>query len=156
MNTNSKIILHHYMRDALTILDHSIALFDAGQECFYRVAAVQLRLLLCDTNVRHGKLEEIALVPQLFPELMLLPVDPTGAPQSDRLPVDLKTWLNLPVVSGSDLTIRQLIRHVCDSDGGAHVDIKPLADLPGMGDLHQWMINISRYVSPLVAAALHD
>jgi len=86
----------------------------------------------------------------VIPELMLLPVDPTGAPQSDRLPVDLKTWLNLPVVSGSDLTIRQLIRHVCDSDGGAHVDIKPLADLPGMGDLHQWMINISRYVSPLL------
>jgi hypothetical protein len=156
MDVKSNFILHQYMRDALTILDHSIILFDAGQECFYRVAAVQLRLLLCDTNVRHGKLEEIALVPLLFPELMLLPIDPTGALRFDRLSVDLKTWLNLPVVSGSNLTIRQLIRRVCDSDGGAHVDIKPLAGLPGMGDLHQWVINISRYISPLLAAVLHD
>jgi len=45
-----------YARDAIQILEHSRALYAQGQVYFYRVAAVQLRLLLCDTVRRHGKM----------------------------------------------------------------------------------------------------
>jgi hypothetical protein len=150
MDERSKQILARYAGDALDILDHSLTLFDQGHRNFYRVAAVQLRILLCDTNFRHNKQEDIALIPELLPELLLYPVNAQGFPQPDLSPVDLKTWLDLPAGTDPPLSVRQLIRRVCDTDGGVHVDVKPLAGLPESGNTRQWIINIARYISSVL------
>jgi hypothetical protein len=154
MDEKSKHILSQYTVDALNILDHSIRLFDEGHESFYRVAAAQLRILLCDTNFRHGKQEDIAIVPVLMPELVLFPVDASGNPQKGADPVNLLTWLDSASQIETGMTIRQLIRRICDVDGGAHVDIKPLAGLPLQGNTHQWIMNIARTLLPILTSAL--
>ena len=154
MEAPSKQILAQYTRDALSILDHSILLYDEGQESFYRVVAAQLRILLCDTTFRHNKQVEIAIVPQLFPDFKLCPIDDLGRPRLNLPPLDLAVWLDSQAAAGSGLSIRQLIRRVCDIDGGAHVDLKPLAGLPENGNTRQWIINLARYLSPLLAQEL--
>ena len=155
MDDKSKHILSRYTLDALNILDHSIQLFDEGHESFYRVAAAQLRILLCDTTFRHGKQEDIAIVPVLLPDLNLSPVDAQGNP-SRTASMNLQTWLDSPSQIEAGMTIRQLIRRICDVDGGAHVDIKPLAGLPLEGNTHQWIMNIARYLLPVLSADLPD
>jgi hypothetical protein len=117
--------LYAYGRDSLNILKLSLQLCQQGQRPFYRVAALQLRLLLCDTTRRHNRVVSTAVLPQLFPTLTLPPVDPGG----EKLP--LKDWLAQPM-AGQALTIREFIRRVCDQDGGAHVDFKPEAGLEGL------------------------
>jgi hypothetical protein len=154
MDNKSLQILAQYTIDALNILDHSITLYDEGHESFYRVAAAQLRILLCDTNFRHGKNEDIAIVPVLMPEIKLLPIDADGNPQPEKTPLELKTWLDSPSQIDTNLSVRLLIRRICDVDGGAHVDIKPLAGLPAQENTRQWIINLARYLSPILTAAL--
>lgn len=154
MDKKSKQILAQYTIDALNILDHSITLYDEGHESFYRVAATQLRILLCDTNFRHGRPEDIAIVPVLLPEIKLRPLDANGQPMLTESPVSLQTWLDSPSLIEDDLTVRQLIRRICDVDGGAHVDIKPLAGIPVQGNTRQWIINLARYLSPVLENAL--
>lgn len=154
MDNQSKLILAQYTQDALNILDHSLRLFDEGHESFYRVAATQLRILLCDTNFRHGKQEDIAVVPVLAPGIKLHLLDADAFPRLDSEPVDLQTWLNSPAGSGTDLTIRQLIRRVCDVDGGAHIDLKPEAGIRDQENARQWIIKIGKYISPRISEAL--
>ena len=117
-----------YGRDSLNILQLSLQLVQQGRRPFYRVAALQLRLLLCDTTRRHGQVIDIAVLPQLLPNLELPAVIP------DEKPLPLKEWLAQPIPGQADqtLTVRQLIRRVCDQDGGAHVDYKPEAGLKGL------------------------
>lgn len=123
--TQSRQILLAYAQDSLEILKHSLHLFRQGRRPFYRVAALQLRLLLCDTTRRHNQVADIAVLPQLIPNLDLPAVDSGGK----RLL--LRDWLAQPIPGQPDqaLTVRQLIRRVCDQDGGAHVDFKPEAGL---------------------------
>ena len=156
MDKKSKLILAQYAQDSLKILDKSIALYQEGNESFYRVAATQLRLLLCDTSCRHGKTVDIALIPVLLPNLLLIPLDDQAHPQLNFAPIDLKHWLDSPAGTDTGLSVRQFIRRVCDIDGGAHVDIKPLAGLPKLGDTHQWIINLSKYISTLLSQALPE
>jgi hypothetical protein len=156
MDNQSKLILAQYTQDALNILDHSLRLFDEGHKSFYRVAATQLRILLCDTNFRHGKQEDIAVVPVLAPSIKLHLLDEDAFPRLDSEPVDLQTWLNSPAGSGSDLTIRQLIRRVCDVDGGAHIDLKPQAGIRDQENARQWIIKIGKYISPRISEALNS
>ena len=155
MDEKSKQILTQYTGDALDILDHSIALFEAGRQSFYRVAAVQLRILLCDSNFRHNKQEDISVIPELIPSLMLHPLDAQGLPLMNLPALDLKNWLNAPSGPDPELSVRQLIRRVCDTDGGVHVDIKPLAGLPDSGNSRQWIINIARYISATLTPIFH-
>ena len=96
------------------------------------------------------------MIPVLLPDLKLQPVDSNGQPQLSASPVDLQTWLDLPSRIEEKLTVRQLIRRFCDVDGGAHVDIKPLAGFPIHGNARQWIINLARYLSPLLSAALTE
>jgi hypothetical protein len=131
-------ILLAYARDSLEILRLSLQLCRQDRRPFYRVAALQLRLLLCDTTRRHGQVMDIALLPRLIPKLDLPALDPGG----HRLP--LEDWLAQPV-PGLALTVRQLIRRVCDQDGGAHVDFKPEAGLQGL-DPAQWIQTIGEIV----------
>jgi hypothetical protein len=65
------------------------------------------------------------------------PLDSLGVPQTDLFSLDIETWLDLPVAGNSRLTIRTLIRRVCDLDDGAHVDIKPLAGSPANRETRQ-------------------
>ena len=136
--TTSRQALLAYARDSLEILRHSLLLVQHGQRPFYRVAAVQLRLLLCDTTRRHNQVVDIAVLPQLIPEIDLPAV---GQPEKSLL---LKDWLGQPI-PGYALTVRQLIRRVCDQDGGAHVDFKPEAGLDAL-DPAAWIQTIGEIV----------
>jgi hypothetical protein len=151
----SQDILSGYGRDVLQILLTSLDLSRRGRPEFYRVAALQLRLLLCDSTRRHGEIVNVSLLPRLLPDLRLAPLEPDGTFNRLRPPLPLDAWLDQPMpalmisspaaagsaVSGSPggLTIRYLIRWVCDQDGGAHVDPRrlrfegaaPLSGRPG-------------------------
>jgi hypothetical protein len=151
MEEQEREILLDYARDALNILEFSIRMHEAGNRGFYRVAAIQLRLLLCDTAFRHGKHENISMIPKLVPDLRLVPYI-AKTPTDAR--VDLQTWLDGATGLKSPLSIRQLIRRICDIDGGAHVEIKPLAGLPENENTSQWVIDISKYLLPLLSSAI--
>ncbi len=139
--TRSRQVLLVYARDSLEILKHSLLLVRQGQRPFYRVAAVQLRLLLCDTTRRHNQVVDIAVLPQILPDLELAAI----APGEKRL--RLSDWLVQPIPGQADqaLTVRQLIRRVCDQDGGAHVDFKPEGGLDGF-DPAEWIQTIGEIV----------
>ncbi len=145
-------LLETYLLDALDILERSMALAYAEQPAFYRVAAVQLRLLLCDTTRRHGDIVNISLLPRLHPLFALHPPDAHSFDRS-RLPMPLAEWLEqlLPLTEIIDkgqpepLSVRRLIRRVCEQDGGAHVDLRPAAALPA-GEYRGWILRIGAEV----------
>ncbi len=139
--TRSRQILLAYARDSLEILKHSLLLVRQGQSPFYRVAAVQLRLLLCDTTRRHNQVVDIAVLPQILPGLEL----PAIAPSGKKLL--LSDWLAQPIPGQANqvLTVRQLIRRVCDQDGGAHVDFKPEDGMAGL-DPAEWIQTLGEIV----------
>jgi hypothetical protein len=147
------MVLKQYTRDALSILEQCVRLYEEGQQSFYRVAAAQLRILVCDTTFRHDRQVDIAIVPVLLPNLRLRPF--AEGVLSNTL-VDLQTWLDSPSGIVETMTIRQLIRRVCDIDGGAHVDVKPLAGLPQGGDTRQWIIDVSKFLLPILKQAVED
>jgi hypothetical protein len=151
MDEKSRRILKVYTSDALSILENCIALAERGQSSFYRVAAVELRILLCDTAFRHDRHQDISIIPMLVPDLRLRLLD---QPVDDPSEVDLQTWLDSPSGLVAGLSIRQLIRRVCDIDGGAHVEIKPLAGLPEHEDTRQWIIGVSKYLLPILTKAI--
>ena len=136
--TSLRQILLAYARDSLEILRYSLVLVAQGQRPFYRVAALQLRLLLCDTTRRHNQVIDIALLPQLIPNLDL----PAISPGEKRLL--LVDWLAQPI-PGQPLSVRQFIRRICDQDGGAHVDFKPEAGLDGL-EAVEWIQKIGEIV----------
>jgi len=82
------------------------------------------------------------MLPQLIPNLEL----PAFGPGGTKLP--LKDWLAQPIPGQLDraLTIRLLIRYVCDQDGGAHVDFKPEARLESL-DAAEWIQTIGEIVT---------
>lgn len=106
-----------YIRGAAEILRRCVDLYDGGETVFYRVMAVELRMLLCDSTRLHNAQLDLALLPALFPDLKLPALD-----GGEALP--LAGWLEQTVTArgGARMTMRQLIRQVCDQDGGAHVD----------------------------------
>ncbi len=130
-----------YARDALDILNTSLELVQQGRLEFYRVAALQLRLLLCDTTRRHNRVVDISLAVRLWPEVHLQALNQAGFFDPGLDPLPLSEWLaqRLPLPSGQVLTLRGLIRRVCDQEGGAHVDLKPEAGLPEVPDVPGWM-----------------
>jgi hypothetical protein len=151
MDEKSQRILKAYTRDALGILGNCITLADRGQTSFYRGAAVQLRILLCDTTFRHDRHQDISIIPMQVPDLRLRLMD---QPAGDSSEVDLQTWLDSPSGLVTGLSIRQLIRRVCDIDGGAHVEIKPLAGVPDNEDIRQWIIKVSKFLLPILTKAI--
>lgn len=131
-----------YARDAIQILEHSRVLYAQGQVYFYRVAAVQLRLLLCDTVRRHGKMIPLALAVRLWPGLQL-PGLAENYPDQNRLRVE--EWLAQPVPD-SGVTVQQFIRCMCDQDGGAHVDVRKSGHLPEGFPSAEWIFHLSGIV----------
>jgi len=67
MDDYSKKVLRQYTLDAASILRHSVLLIERGEQSFYRVAAAQLRILLCDTTFRHNQVRRLRFCPFSFP-----------------------------------------------------------------------------------------
>ena len=119
-------LLDTYLTDSLSILHGSLDMARAGHAEFYRVVALQLRLILNDTTRRHEEIVDISLAARLFPDLALARLEGEGT-------LPLVEWLDQsvpqagePVPEGNEaVTVRRLIRQVCDQDGGAHVDPHP-------------------------------
>lgn len=154
MDEQSKRALKQYTLDAVSILERSLDLCKNGHPSFYRVAAVQMRILLCDTTYRHDRQEDIAIVPILFPQLKLHRLDANYRPRLDEPAVDLVPWLDSVANPADNMTLRQLIRRVCDVDGGAHVDIKPQAGISDQETARLWIISIGEYLVPLLDQVL--
>ncbi len=152
MDEKSKKVLKQYTVDAASILKQSILLVESGEASFYRVAAAQLRILLCDTTFRHNRTEDIAVLPILFPEFELPALASTRAESGLMLPI--VEWLDQPAAPGLDLNVRQMIRRICDVDGGAHIDPKPLKGVPPGSDPARWILEISRILLPELEKAL--
>ncbi|HMD90082.1 MAG TPA: hypothetical protein VKF38_13050 [Anaerolineaceae bacterium] len=163
---HSQELLIAYARDALQILMTSLDLSRRGRPEFYRVAALQLRLLLCDTTRRHGQISNVSLLPRLLPNLRLAPLGPDGIFDSQAPPLTLDVWLEQPLPATllhspiplpSGLTIRYLIRWVCEQDGGAHVDPRRLSvnGLPKVSnrpgpDYSSQILFIAEYIASLL------
>lgn len=115
-----------YARSAVRILARSVELARGVEPDFYRVIALELRLLLCDTTRQHERVVDSSLAARLWPDLLWPALDSDGR-FSESLPgLPLAAWLEQPLPS-TGTTLRQLIRRVCDQDGGAHVDLRPQA-----------------------------
>jgi len=125
--------LEAHARAALHLLECSILLYRQGDDAFSRVAAVQLRILLCDTTRRHNRMESLALLPRIEPQLNL-PNLSTGTFMS------IQAWLEQPLPAMPEMSVRDLIRRVCDQDGGAHVD--PHANTPPPPMAGEWIIQL--------------
>ncbi len=144
-------VLLEYARDAARILRRSAALFDAGEIAFYRVMAVELRLLLCDSTRIHDARVDLSVLPGLFPDLVIPALDRGTADEGRVLPA--AAWLEQTVEpdGSTRVSLRQLIRQVCDQDGGAHVDRR--GD-PGHPRLHASRARLIRAASGAVLEAL--
>lgn len=116
--------LMDYAQDAAMILHEALRQVGLCNFHFYRVAAVQLRLLLCDTARLHNRTIPTALVARLWPDLRLRSL---SWENPDLLGLD--EWLNQKMPE-NDFSVRQFIRRVCDRDGGVHVDIRSNLQLP--------------------------
>jgi hypothetical protein len=57
--------------------------------------------------------------------------------------LSLEDWLStsIPGNENEPITIRKLIRQVCDTDGGAHVDQRANLNLPP--DYRKWIIHLA-------------
>lgn len=141
MDTEAQPGIMVYARDSLAILRASLRLARTTRPAFYRVAALQLRLLLCDTTRRHGKIVDMALAPRLCLDLQLPQLNETRAVTgSPRL--SLQAWLAQPLPGFPSITVRELIRRVCDQEGGAHVDPHREAGLPAGLDTLAWILRL--------------
>lgn len=113
-------VLSGYLRDSLRILQANLELALGPEPACYRAVAGQLRLLLCDTTRRHGRIEDISLAVRCLPDLRLPPLEGAG----NTAWLDRQAWLaqavSLP--SGETTCMKDVIRLACDRDGGAHVD----------------------------------
>lgn len=160
-------VLRSYARDALKVLDGNIRLYRRGEKECYRAAAVELRLLLCDTARVHNRVTDISLVLRLRGEVKLHPFAERAGASRDSLsgnnlfdrtrsPLTLAEWLAqvLPQDgSRPPITLRSLIRLVVDQDGGAHVDPKPNSPLRGWPDRDAWIVAVGEYVSETLRIA---
>lgn len=138
--------LELYLRDSLNIITQSLRLIEDDYPFFYRVIALQLRLILCDTTRIHDESLDTSLIRQINPlvKLHALGSDPDYKDPSRMLSLD--DWLaaELPGSGLTSMTIRKLIRQVCDTDGGAHVDRRGSQLLPP--NHCQWIIRIAESV----------
>ncbi len=145
-----------YLRETIHVLHTCLHLAWEEYPAFYRPVAVQLRILLCDTNRQHDELVDISLAPRVWEDLSLPALGARGA-DSTLPPLPLDQWLEQPLNAlQPPLTIRQLIRRVCDQDGGAHVDLKSQAGLPENPEYRDWVLRIGGIVYRALEKRLHD
>jgi hypothetical protein len=140
-----------YAVDSLDILKVSMELSRGEHPEFYRVAAAQLRLLLCDTTRQHGQIADISLLGRVYPD-MHLPFSIGDLSCLQELP--LTEWRQQPLPLSPVLTIRQLVRQVCDLDGGAHVDPKKFSQMQADNARREWILKIAEMIIPTVEGLL--
>ena len=99
---------------------------------------------------------DISLAPRLWPELRLHPLNEQGIFDPAMQPVPLDRWLMQPVPpgTGGTLTLRKLIRRVCDQQGGAHVDLKSRTGLQDVPDVPSWIRKAGLEVQAALAERL--
>lgn len=146
-----------FARGALEILRESIALYDRGQIVFYRVMAVELRLLLCDTTRRHDESVDLSLLRRLLPDLTLPELDEAGEFRQEG-GLRVGEWLDqeISLERGQQVTLRQLIRQVCDQDGGAHLDRRRRSGLQAGSGQQAWMRKTAWAVAARLEQRLAD
>ena len=152
MQGANKAFLEAYLADTLTVLRTSLELARQGQTVFYRVAALQLRILLCDSTRLHNRPLELGLLPRLHPQLALHPLNSDGQFNDSAPLIPLQDWLNqaLPLKTSRPLTIRQLIRQVCDRDGGAHVDVRTPLPPEVRQERAGWILKLGEYLADVL------
>ena len=156
MPHRTRLFFQTYTRDSINILEGSLKMIHSGNVAFYKVVAVELRTLLCDTTRRHNKIINISLAVRLAPNLTLHPFGQNCSFDQSLPRMPLDEWLQQAIPTGltPSITIRDLIRKVCDQQGGAHVDPKPDFQLPDGLDAEAWITTIGSYVAPELKAAL--
>jgi hypothetical protein len=150
------------LREQLQLLRHSCEAFDKGLEAIGKYIALSIRVLIHEHGQSRALLDQVGARPNYFldsagplnptnmmSELNLvamllstsgaryLPAVAMGAPPLPMRQVRFPDWWNAPVLKdkqGRKLSRRELVRHVTDTDGGAHVD----------PDLDQAYMDISR------------
>lgn len=140
--------INRYLQGSLNILRTSLKLGGEGQPEFYRVAAAQLRLLLCDTTRRHDRIEDISLAVRVFPDLAFHPLVGNKFDRN-RFRIPLKNWLAQPLPEDENRAapaIREFIRQICDNEGGVHFDPKNLPAEGSEKDYGRWIQLIGGYV----------
>jgi hypothetical protein len=139
--------LESYFWDSLRTIEICLDQVDEGQPEFYRVIAAQLRLLLCDTTREHDQVVDISLLPRVFPGIQLQPLGKKGYFSQNAEPIPLNKWLEQKVeISNGTVTLRKLIRHVCDHEGGVHVDPRQISRKV-LRDEREWILEIGRYLA---------
>ncbi len=138
--------------EQLQLLEHACTVFDSGMEAAGKYIALTLRLLLHEHRHSRGLLHQLGmrdkivfidtagpLSPRnLLPECNLVALRmtgqearyiPVGKPPRPERKLAFAKWWNIEVLKdteGRKFSRGELIRHVADTDGGAHVD--PLLD----------------------------
>jgi hypothetical protein len=159
MNASGSL-LREYLQSATNNLAVNLRLYTAGETDCYRVVALQLRLLLCDTTRVHGRSVDSALISRACVDLKLPPMvqDRPGG----RLSLvscaellSLKDWLGqaLTLPDGERLSVRQFIRIICEQDGGAHVDQRPGRGLRGWPERAEVIAALGRCLLTAMQAA---
>jgi hypothetical protein len=144
LTTKKRDYLKAYLRDSLAILVESTRMARGGSPAFYRVVAVELRLLLCDSTRIHNEWVDISLVHQLYPQLKWQTEEwQEGTSKSVKIP----EWLELPAMADDPQhrTIRKLIRQICDLDGGAHVSLSDTSKMASARSIFN-LLRIADYV----------
>lgn len=138
--------LESYFWDSLRIIEICLDQVDEGQPEFYRVIAAQLRMLLCDTTREHDEIVDISLLPRVFPGIQLQPLGRKNSFSHHADPIPLNDWLDQRVeVEEGKVTLRKLIRHVTDHEGGVHVDPRR-ANRKLIHVEQEWILEIGRYL----------
>jgi len=156
MPHRTRLYLQTYTSDSINILEGSLKMIRNGNPAFYKVVAVELRTLLCDSTRRHNEIVDISLASRLAPHLSLHPISQEGSFDHSLPRLPLAEWLQQPLPASIEppITIRELIRKVCDQEGGAHVDPKPEGRLPQNLNATAWIADIGSYVVPELKAAI--
>lgn len=139
--------MEKYFWDSLRIIEICLDQVEEGQPEFYRVIAAQLRLLLCDTTREHDRVVDISLIPRVYPGIRLQPLSRKGKILPDAEPISLKEWLEQKVeILGESVTLRKLIRNVCDHEGGVHIDPRKISKKALKAE-RDWILAIGRYLA---------
>lgn len=143
--------LEQELREQLQLLLHACESFDSGLEAIGKHIALTLRVLLHHHGTSRALLEQLGLrnirfydsAGKLNPKNMLpecnlivlsvntqsggkyIPLVAAGDPPRPPVKVAFVDWWNLPVLKDSSdrkFNRREIIGHVANTDGGAHVD----------------------------------